>query len=329
MSREKNLIERNISGLEPAVSGTIFHIPHDRLVELMRTDFKGFRVTSRKIEFDTDFHAADMRWNHMDFAHRPAIHGLYENGLRIAMGQDVCMGISPWPWTPILIPTFDLRVSENEFRQILQIAGVFTVVMRMSIVPIGPTGSAPRNIWRIEWSIASKWYFRFLHRLLHSKIEKLNRRLFDEDAAIKAARSSLRRRGFNFKNADVDYRESSVLHPRNVERPAAPALQIRTESLAPNARKVVKSGEREFVAAGEADGSFVVWDAVCGHQGGPLNDACREGDFLRCPWHGLKVAGAAVSRKQASAETPAFSVELGEKTMTITPHAGAEGNAAV
>jgi hypothetical protein len=311
------IISENLKYLKPAWAKSVHYLPYPEIFKLIDSDMKGFRQTTRSVEFETDFDARDMAWNHMDFTHRPWIHKHYTDGLRMAIGQDVCFGFTPFGRTPFLIPTFDFRKSEREFGQFYQIGGIFSVFMSMSIIPRGE-----KNIWKVEWTIVSKWYFRPLHGMLHRTIEKMNRRLFQEDVVVKKQRRELRERHYGFiKEEELDYLTSTLLHPTNVKRPAAPPLSVPVASIPMNTKHVVKTGEREFVIIRKSATDFLIWDNICPHQGARLSDGqeCNKG--LICAWHGLRIAALELSAAAPQTENASLSAALSGETLTITPKA--------
>ncbi len=315
MRVEELLIIENLRKLVPAWSGSLQALPHDALMKFIAKDFASFSSSSRTIEFDTDFDVRDMAWNHMDFTHRPCVHHQYIDGLRIVLGSDVQVGFTPWQGTPFLFPTFDVRTSEREFLHGYNIAGLFYVFMKISFVE-QPNG---HNAHRLEWSIVSKWYLKFLHPLLHWKTEKLNRRLFAEDIDIKTQRKALRRRGYVFLNDNMNFYESTRLHPTNIRRPAAPPVTVELASLPLQKDSVVKSGEREFIVFRTGENSVTVWDGICTHQGASLTGSERCDRFRVCPWHALKLAGVSVDASKPEDSLSTHRVKLSGTTLEISP----------
>jgi hypothetical protein len=311
---QRPLIERNVKALEPAWGKTVHHVPYDVVFGFIDSDWKGFSRSSHELKFETGFDARDMTWNHMDFTHRPWIHGHYEKGVRIAMGTDVlCMGFTPFGILPFIVPTFDYRVSQNEFRQVYNLGGMFLVLMSMSIVP-----RDDKTDWLVRWTIVSKWYLRIFHFILHRMIARMNVRLFGEDEPVKARRRALRERGYTYLNDDMDYLTSTLLHPQNVHGPPAAELTVDVASLAEGRRTVLRSCEREFLVLRE-NGTLLVWDNVCLHQGAPLESAKRCGGTLECPWHGLRVAACELSASKPRVDMGGFSAALAGDRLTIVP----------
>lgn len=309
------LIIDNLRKLVPAWADTAHVLPYDTLMAFFSRDLKSFSSTSRRQDFDTDFDARDMAWNHMDFTHRPCIHHHYNDGLRIVLGKDVQVGFTPWGSTPFLLPTFDVRVSETEFLHGYNIAGIFSVFYKISIVP----QPNDHNIYRLEWSIVSKWYLKFMHGILHRKIWNLNSKLFDEDVPIKTQRKALRQRGYSYLNDRMDFHESTRLHPTNVKRPAAPPVSVDLSTLTVGKDALIKSGEREFIVLRTSDAAVLIWDNVCTHQGASLEGSERCDRFRVCPWHALKLAGITLDAAKKEDQLSTHRAELSGQTLTITP----------
>lgn len=310
-----DLFVENQRHLEPARNGTVSVLPFERLVELMGARLSGLSLTAGEQEWATPFTAVDMAWNHMDFAHRPYVHRQYERGLRIALGKDVGVGFTQFARDLLMIPTFDVRVADGEFLHGYCIAGLVYVFLRIRILP----GGEARNDYRLDWVVASKGWLRWLHGPLHRKIRRLNQRLFDEDVPIKTERRRLREAGYRFQNDDPDLLESSRLFPTNVVPPAAEPVRVALALLPADADEVVATGPRRFLVRRAADGSVLVWDAVCPHQGGPLAPDASCATSRRCPWHGLDVPGLRLSADAAEGRRGSFSARLADGELSILP----------
>lgn len=309
------LIEENLNKYVPSWGGTFQFLPFASIAEILENGISGFSITKKKLEFKTQFDARDMAWNHMDFTHRPWIHHHYTEGLRTVLGKDISLGFTPWPRTPFLIPTFDIRVSDREFLHGYNIAGLAYVFVKISIVPQG-NGD---NTWSLEWFVLTKRYLRFLHGFIHRSMKKMNKKLFEEDRPIKDQRKKLRLRGYSFVNDELDFYSSTVLFPNNVRRPPAPDVSIQISSVAVGEKTVVKSAEREFLVLRKENNKILIWDNICPHQGANLSDGTICENFITCAWHGLRFAGTELNEKKFSRESAAFRATLKNGILTIFP----------
>ena len=61
-----------------------------------------------------------------------------------------------------------------------------------------------------------------------------------------------------------------------------------------------------------SDGSITAIGAICTHRGGPLADGERDGDCVRCPWHGalFSLADGTVREGPATFDLPRYAVRI-------------------
>src|SRR5438874_8502593 len=68
----------------------------------------------------------------------------------------------------------------------------------------------------------------------------------------------------------------------------------------------------EAIVLSMINGKIYAIDAVCSHEGGPLEDGILDGYEIECPWHGSKfdVRTGEVTNPPASEPEPAYEVKL-------------------
>lgn len=309
----KRSIEDNLRRLRHAWSHTVRCLSSEEIESFIRNDLEGWTTTTRRVTHAAPCPPEDAIWNILDLSHRPFIHRHYGDGLRFVVGRDVAMGFMPLG--PFMTLTCDYRVAENQLRQIYTVGGLFFVSLSISVEPVAGGGSR----CDLAWTVASRWYLKALHALVLRKIVAMDARVTEEDMGVRIRRRDLRDRGYAFIDDKVDYFTGSQLYPTNVTRPPAPPTRVDVASLDPGQRRLVRAGPREFVVWRKSASEVVVWDAVCPHQGGPLDGPCRQDDRLVCPWHGLAVPGIAVCDASPKADGVHCAVELASAELTITP----------
>lgn len=247
----------------------------------------------------------DIEWNHMDQMHRPTIHNTYEKGIRIAAGENFAVSLTEWGRWPFLIPVTDVYVDRGLFYQSLTLAGVIFI---HSIISMEEDGD---NIkLKDEWFIASRKLFKFLHRPINKKLYKLNARLQAEDQQVREGRFELRKQGYQFNTDCPNYYNSNLLGTNTIyPRMKADAEAISLENV--NENIITKQcGGLEFLIKKTKQNSFLIWPAVCPHEGGPLSKGNVCESKIACPWHGLKFSAVELSESKSMGASYGFEYQL-------------------
>jgi nitrite reductase/ring-hydroxylating ferredoxin subunit len=270
------------------------------------------RASPGRHEFFTDCEPRDMDWNHMDKLHRPHVHRTYARSVPLVRGPDADLTLNRY-FGPFFILVGDYRIGPGHFFQAYTVLGLFYVHTDCRFEAAGEG----RSRVTIQWQVGSHALLRPLHPLLHAWLRRLNRKQHLEDEPVRLRRAALRARGYSFATDAPDFADSNVVadhvrYPRLAKpfRVAAAALP------AGEIRKVSSEGVDVLVRR-EPDGAVTVWNAVCPHEGGPLEAGAASNGHIRCPWHGVSCKGARLSPSAPSAELPGLRVRWAGDGVTV------------
>ncbi len=253
----------------------------------------------------------DMEWNHMDQMHRLPIHRTYDKGVRIATGENFAVSLTQWGNWPFLITVSDVYVAKGLFYQSLTLAGIVFV---HSIISMEEMGDSVKL--KDEWYIASKKIFKFLHKPLDKKLYKLNARLQQEDEQLRQGRFELRQRGYTFRTDCPDYYNSNVLRNNTIYPPLDEGAFFTLDGVTsePSTKTI---DDLEFIVKKTERNEYLIWPAVCPHEGGPL----MQGKFcegkITCPWHGLHFMAAQLSAESPEAMKHGFTYTLQDNMVCV------------
>lgn len=267
----------------------IKHLSRDELLKQLKHFTNGMSVTTDKFEMMIPFCTLeDIEWNHMDQMHRPAIHNTYESGVRIACGKRFAVSLTQWAKWPFLITVTDVYVEKGVFYQSLTIGGIIFVHSIISMVQSGDSIKLTD-----EWFITSKSIFKPLHWILNRKLHKLNLRLQMEDEQVRQGRYFLRKKGYHFKTDEPDYLNSNLMNHNTVYPMTSGAAVIDLFDV--DSAKITKTVNGIDFLLCKEDDAYLIWPAVCPHEGGDLMSGSCHNDQITCPWHGLKFLAARVT----------------------------------
>jgi nitrite reductase/ring-hydroxylating ferredoxin subunit len=279
---------------------------------------RSMRVTSGHYENRERNLVGDLEWNHMDQAHRPHVHNTYTEAVRISLTPKsaVSLNIVRLLGFPVFVLVTDQHLGPGLFYQCYSLFGVLYV---HSVEHFQP------EIIEVDWHIVSHWAFRWLHPWLNSRIKRLNVVQTDEDEVIRRRREELRKRGYRFKSDPPDFLSansmaSSTIPPRPTETRRVDTRALRTGEI-----EKIPLGTVEILVRRQPDGTLQLWPEACPHEGGSLasGKVCGENE-LRCPWHGLKFAGARLGAGYAqTVRLGGASARLEGDELVLGPEGGA------
>lgn len=290
---------------------SIRYLSPSRLHEQLCHFTKNMAVTTGAFELlIEDCLLEDIEWNHMDQMHRPTIHNTYEKGIRIANTRDFALSLTEWKNWPFFIPVVDIYVAKGLFYQSIALAGIIFV---HSIISMEQVGTSVKL--KDEWYIASRKWFKFLHKPLNKKLYRLNERLQEEDKQIRQGRYQLREKGYRFRSDLPDYMNSNVLgtntfYPQITESNTL-SLDDVTES--PTTKNI---GGVEFIVKKAAE-LYFIWPAACPHEGGPLMQGKHCEGKITCPWHGLQFSAVQLSNENPHGAKYGFEYTLAEGKILV------------
>lgn len=287
------------------------YLSPDNLYEQIRHFTKGMSVTKGSFELLVDRCTVDdFEWNHMDQLHRPTVHKTYDKGIRIAYGADFAISLTQWGKWPIFITVSDAYVAKGLFYQSLTLGGVIFLHCIISLEQIGDSVKL-----KDEWFIASHKLFRFLHKPLSKKLYKLNKRLQEEDAQIRNGRFELRKQGYQFRSDPANYYTSNLLLTNTIYPKLADDAFVLLSTFTETVTEV-RIGGLNFLLQKSGD-HYLLWPAVCPHEGGPLGQGKFCGTQVACPWHSLRFSAVELSVKHTSAARYGFEYLLAEDKIYI------------
>jgi hypothetical protein len=257
--------------------------------EKLREDFKhlgrSISLTTGSFSMKSPGDVAELDWNHMDKEHRPWIHNTYTEALHIAHGPDFWVSLTRMSFfgIPFFVQVTDLRIKPGLFYQ------SYTFFAFIHVVSL--TRSQP-GLVECEWHIVSHAFLKPLHWVLNRKLKKLNAVQNEEDIPIRKRRTDLREKGYRFIPEIRDYQTSN----RQTPSVQAPLLQgsHRLSLGTLNAQEIGKFsvGPIDLLIRLNGDRTYSIWNAVCPHEGGPLEEGKICEGAIQCPWHGLKFQAA-------------------------------------
>lgn len=266
-------------------------------------------VTKGSFTIDVPNFLTDMEWNHMDQFHRRYIHRTYEESLRIAVGKNFAISLTRWKRIPLFITVSDIRIKPGLYYQVMTIAGLIVAHLIISMEEHNEIVNL-----KIEWFITSHKWLKFLHKPLSKKFYKLNTRLQQEDHQIRVQRYQLRKKGYRFASDPVDYVSSNTL-TCNTIYPSMDILTINLENLSEQLTTITCE-MHQFLIKKTAQ-AYLIWPAVCPHEGGDLTKGKECGSQIQCPWHGLRFSAAQLSKQQPLASRYGFEYRLHENVIEV------------
>lgn len=257
--------------------------PED-LSQQFKTFSSNLALTEGQYSIDVPNYLADMEWNHMDKLHRPSIHNTYEEAIRIAFGTNFAISLTRWRGWPLFITVTDIRIQPGLYYQCMTLAGLVYVHFVISMKEENEMVHA-----KIEWYILSHKWLKFAHKHLSRKFYKLNDRLQHEDSQIRKQRFKLRKQGYTFGSEPVNYYSSNNLKPNTIYPPLPQEASINIDNLPFDIITEHSLGNIDFLVKRDPMSGYLLWPAVCPHEGGNLIDGkqCKKNQ-IQCPWHGLK-----------------------------------------
>jgi hypothetical protein len=268
---------------------SLYYLSADQLHEAISKFTTGMAVTLGKFELlIPECSLDDFEWNHMDQLHRPSIHQTYEKGIRLAFGENFAISLTQWKKWPLFITVTDVYVKKGVFYQSMTLAGLIFLHCIINVKQVDEQVQL-----KVEWYIASHKWLKFLHKPLSKKLYRLNQRLQVEDAQIRNERFKLRKDGFQFKYDPANYYTSNMICANTIYPPLSQFASLAIEDFSTQIKKITCGG-LDFLIQRVAD-EFLIWPAVCPHEGGPLDKGKLCGKQIICPWHSLKFNAVVLS----------------------------------
>ena len=78
----------------------------------------------------------------------------------------------------------------------------------------------------------------------------------------------------------------------------------------------------EYIVLSMINGRIYAIDAVCSHEGGPLEDGTLDGYEVECPWHGSKfdVRTGKPTKPPARQAVPVYEVKVEDNNILVRKH---------
>lgn len=270
------------------------YVDPEALCERLESLDSGMAVTHGYYACQSHASVRDLDWNHMDPHHRYYVHGTYGQALRLCTGPDYQISITKYGSWPIFVVMSDIRLAPGLFYQCFSFFNIVTIVSVIrSVEHEGGTQQ------RVDWYIASKRLWKFLHPWLSRKMERLNRLQNAEDDPIRLRRFQLRNRGYCFHSDRPDFVVASSLTHNVVPPKLEHEHVIQLDTIHSEVLKAFSVEHLEFLYLTDDAAGVRLWPAVCPHEGGPLVNSlvAPESGRLKCPWHGLETKAVHLTPK--------------------------------
>jgi hypothetical protein len=156
-----------------------------------------------------------------------------------------------------------------------------------------------------------------LHRPLNKKLYKLNARLQQEDEQIRQGRFELRKQGYSFKTDCPDYYNSNLLGANTIYPALEADAHFSVVGIA-ETPALIEAGNLKFIASKNNNDTYLIWPAVCPHEGGSLIKGKFCDAKVTCPWHGLHFKAVELSVTQTCASKHGFIYKLVGNNIYVT-----------
>ncbi len=292
----------------------------DDLKESFKTLGKFVSVTTGHYEIPAQCDMRDLDWNHMDQRHRNYVHGLYEETLRVGRGANFALSLTNIRvlGVPFLVLITDVRLDRGLFYQTFNLFNLIYVHVVIKSLSQPKEDGKPCALRTVDWYIVSHSIFKFLHPSVARRLERINEVQNKEDLPLQERRVRLRKNGYRFLTDDPNYINTNDLKPHLIMPKLVKSYEIPLSDCESGQLKKVSAGPVELLVRKDGETEITVWPAHCPHEGGPLEDGkfCSL-DTIRCPWHGLKFAGAHLSLNQNRVRLEGLELSIAENILTV------------
>ncbi len=256
----------------------------------------------------------DMAWNHMDQLHRPFVHKTYTQSLRVALDRGFALSLTYFPFLGIrfFVLVTDVLVRPGVFYQAFNLFSIIYFHVMISVVAEG-RGTAVKA----DWFIVSHPFFKFLHSYLDKRYKNIWTVQNAQDQPIRDQRQRLREKNFKFVDGDkLDYLTANQL-TSNIRFPQIPEeIRVSLSDCPASELKKISAGPIDLLVRREG-ASFLIWTAVCPHEGGPLDQGTVCKTEIECPWHGLKFHGLTLSAQHPKGRLADMELRLENETLGL------------
>lgn len=252
---------------------------------------EGFRFSNFTMTSEGDYTEDDADWNYKDIPHLHEVHALAESHPAV-VGRDITCSVNLQRilgvWFPITLVNFEYQKNRQVYYTTLLF---FVIIIETRIEPKGPLRCAVHTNYSIG---ASPWLF-FLTPVLKMLVKRNYHVLMSEDIPMRERKGQLRKLGYTFRKDGDTY---SFVGTRNIMKENLCAPQGSSKIVRANYVALL-NGKQEALAgdAGllgfrmvRAGDDVTIYPRACPHEGASLDKSDCAGAFVKCRWHGRKIA---------------------------------------
>jgi nitrite reductase/ring-hydroxylating ferredoxin subunit len=281
---------------------------------------EGFRFSQFTMTSEGDYSADDADWNYKDIPHLHEVHALAESHPAV-VGRDINCSVNLQRilgvWFPITLVNFEYEKNRQIYYTTLLF---FVLIIETRIESRGPIRCAVHTNYSIG---SSPWLF-FLVPLLKMLVKRNYWVLMSEDIPMRERKGDLRKLGYTFRKDGDTY---SFIGTRSIMRENLCAPQNASNIIRVNYATLL-DGKQEALAGDAGLLGFrmvrvaeevVVYPRACPHEGASLDKSDCTGGFVKCRWHGRKVAPIGRFRwgQNAHFGVRAYRAEVAGETITV------------
>ena len=281
---------------------------------------EGFRFSSFTMTSEGDYSADDADWNYKDIPHLHEVHALAESH-PVVVGREITCSVNLQRilgvWFPITLVNFEYEKNRQIYYTTLLF---FVLIIETRIEPKGPNRCAVHTNYSIG---SSPWLF-FLIPVFKLLVKRNYHVLMSEDIPMRERKGELRKFGYTFRKDGDTY---SFIGTRNIMRENLCLPQGSSNTVRANYAALL-DGKQEAVAGDSgllgfrmvrAGNEVVVYPRACPHEGASLDKSDCAGGFVKCRWHGRKIApiGRFHWGENARFGVKAYRADVSGETITI------------
>jgi nitrite reductase/ring-hydroxylating ferredoxin subunit len=288
---------------------------------------KGLRFRTVTCTTEGDYLPTDVDWNNKDVQHLNHVH-TWVRDVTFVVDEDLQASVSLQKVAGIEFPLVLVHYDNGPNHQTHVVTLLtWTVVTRHEFTRLGPN----RTRAVTSYTVGGTRFWMLFFPAIRWAIRRNYRRLMAEDVPLRERRGRLRSWGYTFRGDERpmrDLRASLPITDDNVVPPAAttaaPTDPVAVDDIARDGWTLVGRSDHLGLKLRRSGDRILAFPRMCPHEGAELDDTPVDGDCLRCPWHGRRLAPLAtlaLDGPEASATTPWHELRVEDGRLHIrVPH---------